>query len=205
MQLIGLCGGGGAGKDTVADYFVKHYGYTKLSFGDELKEVCAQVFDVDINIFYDRAIKDADFEEPIYIEVKHINLLIDILQKYPHNNIWQMVGYKLTSPRKMMQTVGTELVRVHFGDNFWVDRLRDKIIYKTIIADVRMVNEIDLIREFDGTLILVEKDDIIKKDHISEQLNAREYCDVIIPNNGEKYQLYSEIEIWYSLIRKEKL
>ena len=39
-----MCGKSGSGKDTVADYLVQKYNFTKISFADELKRIAKQVF-----------------------------------------------------------------------------------------------------------------------------------------------------------------
>lgn len=42
--IIGLCGEGRAGKDTIADMLVKNYNFTKASFADPLKRGCMEIF-----------------------------------------------------------------------------------------------------------------------------------------------------------------
>ena len=45
-MIIGLTGNppAGSGKDTVADYLVKEYGFCKVALADPLKRICADVF-----------------------------------------------------------------------------------------------------------------------------------------------------------------
>ena len=43
MKLI-ILGKAGSGKDTVGDYLVEQYGYTKYSFAAKLKEICHDLF-----------------------------------------------------------------------------------------------------------------------------------------------------------------
>jgi len=54
-MLIGLTGRAGAGKDTVADILVAHYGFTKYSFAGPLKQALAVVGIVEPA---DRALKE---------------------------------------------------------------------------------------------------------------------------------------------------
>lgn len=41
-MIIGVCGLYQAGKDTTADYLVKEYGFTKVSWADQLKWICSK-------------------------------------------------------------------------------------------------------------------------------------------------------------------
>ena len=41
MQIIGICGKAGSGKDTVAQYLTENYGYQQLSFAKILKDMLA--------------------------------------------------------------------------------------------------------------------------------------------------------------------
>src|SRR5690606_5142088 len=46
---IGLTGKMRSGKDTLADYLVENYGFTKFAFGDALKRYVHEIFDVNPN------------------------------------------------------------------------------------------------------------------------------------------------------------
>lgn len=43
-MIVGLLGQAGSGKDTVADFMVKHHGFVKVAFADPLKRICQDVF-----------------------------------------------------------------------------------------------------------------------------------------------------------------
>lgn len=57
--VIGLSGWKGSGKDMVADYLIKEAGFVRLSFADPLKEMTSKEFNVPLNYFYDRNLKES--------------------------------------------------------------------------------------------------------------------------------------------------
>jgi hypothetical protein len=44
MNVIGLSGRAGAGKDTAADILIKQFGFVKISLADEMKRICARIY-----------------------------------------------------------------------------------------------------------------------------------------------------------------
>ncbi len=44
MNILGISGQAGSGKDTASDYFVEHYGFVKMSLADPIKRLSANVF-----------------------------------------------------------------------------------------------------------------------------------------------------------------
>lgn len=44
-MIIGICGQAGSGKDTAADFLVKHAGFVKVAFADPMKRICQDVYD----------------------------------------------------------------------------------------------------------------------------------------------------------------
>ncbi len=44
MNLIGVTGKAGSGKDTAADFLVSNSGWVKIAFADEMKRICSRVY-----------------------------------------------------------------------------------------------------------------------------------------------------------------
>lgn len=100
------------------------------------------------------------------------------------------------TPRYILQTIGTDLVRENFDKNFWVLRLEKDIKKKIlsnniVISDVRFQNEVDMIRKYNGIIIKVERETHYVDVHISEK--GLDDYDYLIFNNGTEKQLYDKI------------
>lgn len=147
LQLIGICGHAGAGKDTVARYL--HHSYHNcwmIAFADSLKDAAAHAFGIPLNHFYDSAHKEEVHE------------------------FWGV------SPRVIAQFLGTEMFREHIwkllpdeSQDFWVRRLVGKLTGElvsaedecvkydaedtVVIPDVRFQNEYDFITSNGGIII----------------------------------------------------
>lgn len=145
IQLIGISGHAGVGKDTVADYIRRSYEsiYTER-FADPLKKACSEAFGLPVEFF-----NNPDLKEEV-------------------NGFWDV------SPRMIAQFVGTELFREHIwkllpsdAQNFWVRRMQGRISGEilldgdgeyapgdtVVIPDVRFQNEYDYITSFGGIII----------------------------------------------------
>ena len=48
--VLGICGHAGAGKDMVADYLVKEFGFTRMAFADPIKEMAHIYFGVPLDL-----------------------------------------------------------------------------------------------------------------------------------------------------------
>lgn len=147
LQLIGICGHAGVGKDTVARYI--HHSYHNCwieAFADSLKEAAAYAFGLSIDSFY-----DPDKKEDVH-------------------------QYWGVSPRMIAQFLGTEMFREHIwkllpadSQDFWVRRLAGKLSGDlvgfdgeimqydaedtVVIPDVRFQNEYDFITANNGIII----------------------------------------------------
>ena len=173
-MIIGLVGPKGAGKDTVADYLVANYGFTKLAFADPVKKVCEVMFALD----------------PLYF---HCPLLKE--------EVVPAWGY---SPRQMMQIVGTDMVRAHMGDKFWVQHLQVRLQAlgpdaKVVVSDVRFANEADFIQSLsDSFLLRVTNGRVTCTDtHVSETEQGSIRPDCVIQNDmgeGGLIKLYRECD-----------
>ena len=85
---------------------------------------------------------------------------------------------------------------------FWVEMCRnfiDKNKNKNIvICDVRFQHEIDFIKSFNGSIIKLNRSNIIKDTHISEcEINIidKSIIDYNIDNTNSKEELYKKIDL----------
>ena len=193
-RIIGITGYKRSGKDTIADYLVKHYGYKKLSFATPLKHICKYLFDLT--------------EKELNGEYKEFPV-------YRYNN---------KSTRQLLQFVGTDLFRDQLGkfinsvESVWVSFLRREIKKswsdsnflrklftseeRYVIADVRFQDEVDFITEFgytDGKVIkVVRKGKDGKKysndKHKSEQVDKLKDITMDIENKGTLEELYKKVD-----------
>lgn len=178
-QIIAITGHKYNGKDTIGDYLVSNYNYTKLTFAEPIKKICQIVFGLNYDQLHGH-LKEVD--DP----------------------------YWATSPRKLMQFVGTELFRNHMhelipniNEDIWLcvlkKQIQDKLLVdnsmKFVITDLRFGNEYDLIRSLNGNVWRVKRDGVISNDtHSSELFIDRIEVDNDIENNGTLDQLYASID-----------
>lgn len=120
--VIGLHGKAGSGKDTVADYMVQNYGFTKLSFAGPLKSAVCELFALDPGVFENRILKEQVVED------------------------WGK------SPRWLAQWLGADILRNQIDEAIFVKNMvrrigeRDRVV----ISDVRFANEADMVHELGG-------------------------------------------------------
>ena len=122
----------GHGKDAFAGFLSDFFGFKRYAFADKLKQTAAFIFNIPIDYFYDRELKDVP------------------LQRWPH-----------MSPRAIVQRLGTQSLRDNFDKEIWIRLISQqiamevaKIVHantsspmrlKYVITDVRFPNEAMLI------------------------------------------------------------
>lgn len=132
--LIGLTGPMGCGKDTVADFLIKDFGFKKHSFALPLKQAAAAALGVGIEFFQSQEMKK---------------------QIIPH---WDF------TPREFLQRLGTDLIRNNIRQDFWIHRIKfelqnangEFIPGRHVITDCRFEDEAAFIRS-GGVLIHIHR------------------------------------------------
>jgi hypothetical protein len=140
-RLIGITGLAGAGKTTIAEYLKTYHEYQILSFGYQLKLVISVLFHIPMQILLDPEEKNTFIPE-----------------------------YGKTV-REILQIFGTECMRNHFGQDFWVKKLIPDLLFANtsiVIDDVRFPEEEKLIRDYGGEIWKIERPGIMQLDHSSE-------------------------------------
>lgn len=122
MRIVSFTGPKGSGKDSSADILKEEkIASGSISFAGPLKKICCEVFKLHHNFVNDPILKEKEFETPITLTAAHfrkINLLMtDILDQdeffyNPYKaSIAGLEGQVITTPRHLLQFIGTEYIR----------------------------------------------------------------------------------------------
>lgn len=108
---------------------------------------------------------------------------------------------KTPMSRKLMQVIGTDIIRNRVDKDFWVKQMAERIIeltrsgyFRFVIDDVRFQNEADFIRRLGGIVILITrdcKDRVTDYNHESERLDL--IVDATVTNNRDIDSLAMDI------------
>lgn len=177
MVIIGLIGKKGVGKTEVDQYLQKKHNFKQIAFADALKET--------IQLWYP-----------------------DLPEKYLHDPNLKESNVKFLdgkTPRQIMQTIGTDLVRDHYDENLWVNVVKRKLSQleptdNVVISDIRFQNELDMLAE----LNLIEKvlffRIIRQNQNTKKDLHSTENQELVSPlivniyNDGSLEELFEKVE-----------
>lgn len=172
MRILGVAGRASAGKDTVANWFIKERGACITHFANDLKAALNAMFGFDPSDWNDREWKETT---------------LDWLGK---------------SPRELAQTLGTEWGRKLVHEDVWVRAAARRIeneysLFKglIVIPDVRFENEAKFVREH-GALLHVTRPhtaEVGLSGHASEAGVVPGPDDYHVNNYGTFDDLYSQL------------
>jgi hypothetical protein len=242
QEIIGLAGNKGSGKDTASKVLIEKHGFKPISLALPLKKLVGAVFDIPFENLDDPALKEKPFEKPLVITndkvyeiVRRCSNLLDLAKfrkseenvlKYMNKRIvskttlvqtpqgpFQQKEYKsFETPRKLLQFVGTDLIRDCISPYFWCKVLDEAIKNdnKVVITDVRFFEEREYVKVKRGTLVKIERGDQVSKDgHASENsLGGNNEYHFLIRNNGTVPQLLERLDAIYTysdLVKQDKI
>lgn len=181
--LIGLAGLARSGKDTVGAHLVTNHGYTRVAFGDGVRQA-ALALDPIINI----QTSDTD---PVPVTLR-LSQLVDDLG-------WE--GAKSYSEvRRTLQRIGTEAGWMMHGRNLWVDLAASRIDGPTVITDVRFAHEVAWLDSVGGALWRIERpgNELSLSGqtaaHASEAGDLGREPDAVIVNDGTLEDLAARVD-----------
>ena len=175
MNLIGITGKIGAGKSTLAN-ILRNYGYLEYSFATPLKQI-GEIFGFSKESLY------GSQEDKLKIHEK-----------------WGI------SARYFLQKLGTDIFRISLKEkipemkinsSIWIElfKLNYNPSVKTVISDVRFLDEAKAIKELGGIIIKIERNnnrfDLSSElnTHVSEIEMEQIQPDFIIQNNESILEL----------------
>ena len=148
MNIIGLVGFIGSGKDTVANMFVEEHGCVQDSFASPLKDLCSTIFGWERDLLEGDTVESRDFREtPDLYWTKKLNI----------DNF---------TPRLALQLMGTEVLRNHFHEDIWLNSLEYRLRMRhhtdpcVVVSDARFQNELSLVKSMNGFVIWVQRGEL---------------------------------------------
>ena len=149
VQVVGILGFKGSGKDTAGEYLVREHGFVVESFANPLKDLIAAVFGWDRALLEGNTTDSRTWRETPdeWWEAK-----LDWANN-PGNYLGRF------TPRVAMQVIGTDVMRKHFDDGLWIKSLEYRLQGKdrVVVTDCRFPNECKLIRDYSGVLFRVKR------------------------------------------------
>jgi len=171
--IIGLCGAAGAGKNTVAERLCLEHKFVPLAFADPLYAAVSAITGLSVSQLQDRSRKE------------------------------NTLGWISCSPRKLLQTLGTEWGRNMIHPEIWVMATMQKVEsypeFNYCITDVRFANEAAAIKARGGVVWRVVRPGFGVLDgetasHESERGIPDEYVDGEIINSGDVFDLNAAVD-----------
>lgn len=180
-KLLSLSGYAQVGKDSVGNYLVENYGYTRVSFADALRDALYAL------------------NPQIEVGTDDYGPLQDIID----TEGWDTAKIKYSMIRELLQRMGTEVGRSIFGDNIWVDiamKKVDAIDGPVVITDCRFHNELIAILQKGGNAIRIYRAGVSPVNlHPSETALDRVAFKTSIHNNSTLEDLYRSVDTLLSL------
>lgn len=211
MTIIALSGRKQAGKDSAAEVLVKRHGFTRVALADPLRELCSRVFGLSYSDFADNDKKDSEINR-IMLDYHHIDKIRDIVENEwgfaidydSREEMEEYYGTEFNTPREILQTVGTQLIRNNVRDDIWIVLAFAKmqqIGSKVVITDCRFPNEREAFKKAGATLCLIKRDSgNASESHESERsLGKEEDYDVVFDNNATLHEFQSNVDMWYNV------
>ena len=211
--ILGLHGAAKAGKDTTADYLISEYGWDeKLSFAKNLKDMCQAIFFLSDADVHTQEGKERVFPKPVIFTQKNLGSVLywmsNTHKSYPllkgsREHVASLVGRELTTPRHILQFVGTDICRAiipTYHLDIVIKKVQESPDKNFIITDIRFPNEGDLVLdELSGSVIRITRetttDENIDRTHKSEtaMLDWGRFTDVIDNRRDGLGFLYEEV------------
>lgn len=163
-MIIGLTGKAGSGKDLCSELIKKRLGndsVESLAFAKPIKDAAKILFNFTDEQLYDQIKKE------------------EIDQRWGK------------SPRQILQWLGTDVLREHIDQDFFIKCVKQKIENSDknfiVVTDVRFPNEAEFIKSIGGKVVKIVRPDAITTEHnghITEQGIPESLVDNTIINDG---------------------
>jgi len=184
--VLGVAGPPGAGKDTLSDLLVEHFGFTKIAFADPMREITAAINPV------------VGFLEGTETSGAKVVRYNDVVEWHGYNEAKRIYP----EVRRFLQRLGTEAGREGpFGPDVWVNigLERASAFERVVFSDLRFRNEAEAIKKLGGATIRVDRPGYShQQDHKSESSLLDWNHDLYVKNDGPIEQMIYRLEGFFA-------
>jgi len=228
-MIIAISGKARTGKDTLANALRDDWGFTVLHWADPLYEEVSELHDYRV-VVPDKGepsvkIDGIGYDDPLlcrrvmeWWDVSNVDVSWD---RQSDLSITEFKASHAMTDKDgpLLQWWGTEYRREHFGKDYWVQKLHDRLpsVFdvdgderRIVIADTRYPNEGDAIRELDDGYVFrllgeARENTGRSPDHPSEiSMDQYKYFYSMIGNYGSLGDLRDKARIMVKLIQSER-
>lgn len=190
-MIVLLCGKKRVGKDTVADYLCKNYGFVKYSLADPMKWACMEIFELNYNQLWGDS---KDIIEP-RLGITPRKLLQVFGTELMQYNIYVYIPELLD--KIPLRTLWVQRFKWWYEDN------KDKDV---VISDGRFIHELEAIEEMGGLSVMIRRkkvEDLNESSHASEKEIEKMFdlVDYTLQNDSDFFDLYKQIDDYVYLVR----
>ena len=176
MQVIGLLGVKGAGKDTAAKHLLEAHQFVRAAFADKLYKESADAFGVTVEFLGNRDTKETPLPELAMRHCLDKAFIRCVLEESGRTRMSKKFLDEPRSPRFIMQLWGTEYRRRRGVDSYWLDIVGGIMDAapnaKFVITDVRFINEAKFIVARGGILVRVRRPMLEAKEAANRAANG---------------------------------
>lgn len=198
-MIIAVSGRLHSGKTTFSNILVQKYGFQRASIAQRLKEITSEVFNISLDCFLDEKKKQERFSFPLTPTKDQASRLLQILSTshpIPQTRnaviLQDIMKLSIETPRQLLQRIGTEIVRQHFGEDYWVDCLYKTLNPNTnyVIDDQRFKSEFNFFKKIGAIQVMIIRP--YYQEHISNHsseidLNRKMFDHVLVGYNYPEF------------------
>lgn len=172
MQVIGLVGHAGSGKDTVARHLVRKYCFQRRALADPLRLLVQRTYALPVR---------GEYQSDEWLQE------------------WDDLKRGSAWVRRVLQDIGVSC-RELLGPDVWMNALRHSLepwVLKLVIPDIRFHNELEWLRESNGILMAIERPGVTAVNaHQAECAidDLKRLADITLLNDKDETALFQAVD-----------
>lgn len=198
LAVIGLSGVRGSGKSTAFNIIKRNFPeWEEFTFARHLKDTCSKAFNIPVDYFEDASLKEEKLEKPVTVDFGPIA----IISREFGVGMLSFEKVSLTTPRQILQYVGTEVLRRN-NPMIHIEKALNALPKEGyfISTSTRFINEFSALEEKFGDMffpLYISRSDAEENagTHRSERQpkKLKPKC-YVIENNGTEEELEEKVK-----------